>query len=61
MLNRNIGIAMVFIGILLLLVSLLADVVGVGAHPDMFGWKQILGVAAGIGLSLAGIYFLRRK
>jgi hypothetical protein len=59
--NRNLGIAMIFIGVLLLLVSLLADVIGVGWHPEIFGWKQILGTAAGVGLALAGIYFLRRK
>jgi len=59
--NRYIGIAMIFIGVLFLLVSLLADVLGVGLHPEVIGWKQILGAAAGVGLCLVGIYFLRRK
>jgi tetrahydromethanopterin S-methyltransferase subunit F len=59
--TRTLGIAMIFIGILLMLVSLLADVIGVGWHPEVFGWKQILGTAAGVVLSLVGVYLLRRK
>lgn len=59
--NRNIGIVLVFIGVFLLLVSLLADVIGVGWHPEVFGWKQILGTAIGVVLGLVGIFFLRRK
>jgi predicted membrane protein len=59
--KRNLGIAMIFIGVLLILASLLADVIGIGWHPEVFGWKQILGTAAGITLSLVGIFLLRRK
>jgi hypothetical protein len=59
--KRTIGIAMIFIGVLLALVSLLADVIGVGWHPEVFGWKQILGTAAGIVLSLVGLYLVRRE
>jgi hypothetical protein len=59
--TRTIGIAMIFIGVLLALISLLADVIGVGWHPEVFGWKQILGTTVGIVLSLAGLYLVRRK
>ena len=59
--TRNIGIALVVAGVLLLLVSLLADVFGIGAHPEIVGWKQIMGAGTGVVLAAAGIFLVRRK
>jgi len=50
----RLGPALIGIGLVLALLSGLADVIGVGAHPD-FGWKQIVGLSAGTALLGAGI------
>jgi hypothetical protein len=59
--NRYLGITMILVGLLIMLVSLLADVIGVGARPDIFGWKQLLGACVGVVVSVAGIVISRRK
>jgi hypothetical protein len=38
-------VLLVIVGVVLALASVLADWIGVGAHPD-FGWKQIVGVCS---------------
>jgi uncharacterized membrane protein len=43
------------LGILLAIVSLFADPLGLGAKPG-FGWKQSLGLAAGVVLAALGIW-----
>lgn len=43
------------LGILLALVSLLADFLGLGAKPG-FGWKQTLGLAVGLALVALGVW-----
>jgi len=48
----------VIVGVVLALVSVLADWLGVGAHPD-FGWKQIVGTALGMALAGVGLWGLR--
>jgi len=58
--NRTIGIALIVVGILLILVSLLADFIGVGAQPGIIGWKQILGTCAGAVMGILGIFLVRR-
>ena len=47
-------------GIILLVLSLLADVIGVGSHSD-FGGVQILGVVVGAVAALAGLVLILRK
>lgn len=44
------------LGILLALVSLFADVLGVGGEPG-FGWKQTLGLVVGAGLVAIAIWW----
>ncbi len=58
--QKNIGRTLFSVGILLLVVSLLADVIGLGRVPDVFGWKQIVGAVAGLGLAGIGIWLVRR-
>jgi hypothetical protein len=59
--KRNIGIAMTVAGILLVLVSLLADMIGLGAQAGIIGWKQILGAVIGAAVGISGIFLLLRK
>lgn len=48
------------VGVLLALVSALADRLGLGWHPG-FGWRQGLGVVIGVVVILGGLYLRRRK
>jgi hypothetical protein len=54
------SVVLLIVGIVVVLVSLLADAVGIGAHPDL-GWKQIVGIAVGLVLAVAGGLRLRAK
>jgi hypothetical protein len=45
----------VVVGVLLVLVSLFADALGVGANPG-FGWKQIGGGVVGVALVAFGLW-----
>jgi hypothetical protein len=47
-------------GVLLVLISVFADLLGLGRHPG-FGWMQGLGVVIGALVILAGLYLRRRK
>ena len=48
------------VGVVLALVSLLADPIGLGGEPR-FGWKQWLGLVAGILVALVGAWQYRAK
>lgn len=48
------------IGIVILLVSLLADLIGIGAHPG-FGTKQAIGVLIGVVIGIIGFILLRKR
>jgi len=52
------GLATTAAGVLLVLVSLLADVIGIGAFPASIGWKQFLGAAVGLVVTVIGVYML---
>jgi hypothetical protein len=56
--GRSVGL--VIVGVVLALLSVLADSIGVGAHPD-FGWKQIVGMVVGIVMAGVGVHGLRNK
>ena len=57
--GRILAIAFIAVGVILALVSVLADTV-LGARGTTFGWKQLLGLVAGIVLVIAGIILLRQ-
>ena len=57
--KKTIGIILIVLGIIALQISLTADITGIGADPDNFGWKQILGTAAGVVVIIAGIVVAR--
>jgi hypothetical protein len=52
--NKSLATAVLVIGLLVLLASALADIVGVGATPLVFGYKQLAGSAAGAILVIIG-------
>jgi hypothetical protein len=57
---RQINSPLVFgLGVLVVLVSALADVIGIG-QPG-FGYKQGAGVFVGIALIIAGLWWRRRR
>jgi hypothetical protein len=58
--KRTIGIALIILGVVLLIVSLAADVIGIGNGTGI-GWKQILGAAIGAVLALGGVWLALNK
>jgi hypothetical protein len=59
--NRNIGFALVALGALMQIISLSADLLGIGAQPGIIGWKQLSGAAIGLVLILIGVWLVSRK
>lgn len=55
--RRQLAFAAVVVGALLVLVSALADPLGIGEGGG-FGWKQTVGVVAGSALVVAGGWLL---
>jgi hypothetical protein len=52
--NKGWGAVVLAIGLVILLGSALADVVGVGATPLVFGYEQLAGSAVGAILVIVG-------
>lgn len=59
--TKSIGYALIVLGAIVLVVSLLADVIGVGQHPWEIGWVQYLGAAIGLIIAVVGAVFAMRK
>jgi hypothetical protein len=57
--KKIIGIALLVVGVLLLIVSLAADVIGIGLPG--FGLKQIAGAVAGVVVAVIGFVLYSRK
>ena len=55
--NRTISVALIVIGVVLLIGSLAADVIGIGGHAG-FGRNQIIGIV--VGILAAGVGFFMR-
>lgn len=55
------GIAVILVGIIALVICLLADIIGIGGQSDVFGYKQIIGIAAGAVAFIVGMILLLRK
>jgi hypothetical protein len=58
--KKNLGIALLVVGIVVLLLSLAADMIGIGGAPG-FGYKQILGAVAGVVAAVVGFVLYSRK
>jgi len=52
--NKGLGIVVLVAGLVVLLGSVLADIVGLGASPLVFGYRQLAGSAAGLVLLVIG-------
>ncbi len=56
---KNIGRILFTVGVLLLIISLLVDVVGLGPSPG-FGLRQIIGSIVGLALAGVGFWLMRK-
>jgi uncharacterized membrane protein len=61
--RKTIGYVVTIIGLILLVITTLADYIGLGFGAPNFGLKQIIGIVAAIIITLVGIgiIFLARK
>jgi len=55
MTKKRTSYALIISGVILLIVSLGADIIYLGGDLNSFGWKQITGSAAGLILLVIGI------
>ncbi|MEP6894861.1 MAG: hypothetical protein ABI986_04560 [Chloroflexota bacterium] len=58
--NRTIGIVLLAGGVVLLIVSLAADLIGIGGAAG-FGYKQTIGSIAGAIVAIVGFVLYSRK
>ena len=58
--KKNLGIALLVVGVVVLLLSLIADMIGIGGAPG-FGTKQILGTITGVVVAAVGFFLYSRK
>jgi len=56
--GRTVGAVVLVVGVLMFLVAAAADSLGLGGAPG-FGWKQIVGVAAGVVVAAVGLVRMR--
>jgi hypothetical protein len=57
---KVVGIVLLALGVLVVLVSVLADPIGLGGSPG-FGFKQIVGTVAGAIAAIVGLILVLRK
>ncbi len=58
--NKTASIVVLVLGVGLLVVSLSADVTGIGDDPE-FGPKQIMGTVAGALITVVGLYLIFKR
>ncbi len=52
--KKRAGMVLLLIGVVVLILSLIADVVGLGGHPGM-GKQQVLGIVVGVVVAVIGL------
>ena len=58
--SKTVGIIVAVVGLVVVLAFVLADVIGIGQHPDIFGTRQLIGTVVGIVIVVVGaIMYLR--
>jgi hypothetical protein len=57
--KKRLSLILMVVGIIILLFSLLADVLGIGGYPG-FGYKQIIGTIVGAVISIIGFILYRK-
>jgi hypothetical protein len=60
MLKKVLTWILIIIGGVGLVLSLIADLIGIGSYPG-FNYAQIIGSLLGLAIFIYGIWFLRRK
>jgi len=58
--KKTMGLVAIIAGLILVILSITADLVGIGAKPG-FGWHQALGVIAGVLMIAGGAWVTRKK
>ena len=58
--KRTIGILLIILGVVVLIVSLAADVIGIGNGTGL-GWKQIVGAVVGFLIAIGGVWLVISK
>jgi hypothetical protein len=58
--KKTVGIALIVVGVVLIIVSLVADRIGIGAASG-FGYKQIIGAIVGVVVAIIGFIYYSRK
>ena len=60
--KKTMGLILIALGVVIAVVSLAADVIGIGNQVQLgLGWKQQLGTALGIVVALVGVWLALRK
>jgi len=59
--TKTIGIALIVMGALVLVISLLADYIGLGSGPVGIGWRQLTGAGVGLVVAIVGVVLTLRK
>jgi hypothetical protein len=58
--KKTVGIVLLVVGIILSILSLIADRIGIGAAPG-FGMNQIIATTVGVIMAVAGLVLTIRK
>jgi hypothetical protein len=58
--KKTAGIALLVAGIVILILSLVANSIGLG-NPSVFGWIQIVGAIAGAIAAVVGLFLTLKK
>jgi uncharacterized membrane protein YgaE (UPF0421/DUF939 family) len=58
--KKTIGYVLIVLGAVIAVVSLAADLLGIGNHPGL-GWQQLLGTAVGVIIAIIGVWQAQSK
>jgi hypothetical protein len=58
--KRTVGLFLLIVGIVVVIVSVTADVIGLGPEPG-FGYKQVVGTVGGVIAAIIGIILRLRR
>jgi hypothetical protein len=56
MFDKALSLALMILGTAVIAISMLADVIGIGAEPNVIGWKQYSGAAVGLVIVFFGAH-----
>ena len=56
MLDKVLSLSLMILGTLVIAISMLADVIGLGVEPNVIGWKQYSGAVIGLVIVFFGAH-----